>query len=89
MSSMWSGLIRRYLISTTDIKALCCASCTMFLICHLFMVEAMADTVALWLFDDPPGTSVAVDSSGHNYHLSLGPDAGIVPGGKYGHALIC
>ncbi|MCH2119198.1 MAG: LamG domain-containing protein [Pirellulales bacterium] len=41
----------------------------------------------MWLFDDPSGASVAVDSSGNNYHLSLGPDSGIVTGGKYGNAL--
>ena len=57
------------------------------LVCPLFGVSAAGDTVALWLFDDPPGSSVAVDSSGNNYHLSLGPDAGIVPGGRFGNAL--
>jgi len=59
----------------------------LFFICHLFAVSATAKTVALWLFDDPPGAPVAVDSSGNNYHLSLGPDAGVVAGGKYGNAL--
>jgi len=46
-----------------------------------------AETVALWLFDDPPGSRVAVDASGHGYHLTLGPDAAIVAGGKFGNAL--
>src|SRR5581483_2217699 len=45
------------------------------------------ETVALWLFDEPPGSSVAVDSSGHGYDLTLGPDAAIVREGKFGGAL--
>ena len=40
-----------------------------------------SDTVALWLFDDPPDSSAAIDASGHGYHLTLGPDAAIVPDG--------
>jgi hypothetical protein len=48
---------------------------------------ARAETVALWLFDDPPGAPVALDSSGHGYHLTLGPGAALVPGGKFGGAL--
>jgi hypothetical protein len=46
-----------------------------------------AKTVALWLFDDPIGSTVALDSSGNGYHLTLGPDAAIAPGGKFGGAL--
>jgi len=46
-----------------------------------------AETVALWLFDDPPGSPVAVDSSGNAFHLTMGPDAAIVNSGKYGGAL--
>ena len=57
------------------------------LFCCFAIQSAPADTVALWLFDDPPGSSVAVDSSGNDYHLRLGPDAGIVAGGKFGNAL--
>ena len=34
---------------------------------------ARAETVALWLFDDPPGSPVAVDSSGNGDHLTLDP----------------
>ena len=30
---------------------------------------------------------MAIDFSGNNLHLSLGPDAGIVAGGKFGNAL--
>ena len=46
-----------------------------------------AETVALWLFDDPPGSRTAVDVSGNGYHLTLGPDAEVVEGGKFGNAL--
>ena len=46
-----------------------------------------AETVALWLFDDPPGSPVAVDSSGNGYHLTLGPDAALTTKGKFGGAL--
>ena len=53
----------------------------------IFAINANAETVALWLFDDPIGSTTAIDSSGNNYHLSLGPDAGIVADGKYGNAL--
>ncbi|MBI4581210.1 MAG: hypothetical protein HY718_16020 [Planctomycetes bacterium] len=53
----------------------------------LHPLPVWAATVALWLFDDPPGSEVAVDSSGHGFHLALGPDAAIVEGGKFGHAL--
>ena len=49
--------------------------------------QLRADTVALWLFDDPVGSSVALDSSGNGYHLTLGPDAAITPRGKFGSAL--
>lgn len=64
--------------------------------CHQQHVPAQAQPkqapvdptpVALWLFDDPLGASTAVDSSGHGYHLTLGPGAAIVGGGKYGSAL--
>ena len=48
---------------------------------------AVADTVALWLFDDPTRANFAVDSSGNVYHLTLGPDDTIVDGGKFGLAL--
>ena len=57
------------------------------ILCCLVTKSAPADTVALWLFDDPPGSSVAVDSSGNDYHLDLGPDSGIVTGGKFGNSL--
>jgi hypothetical protein len=59
-------------------------------ICCIFFAGSPgvhADTVALWLFDDPPGSTVAVDSSGNGYDLTLGPDAAIVEGGKFGRAL--
>lgn len=46
-----------------------------------------AETVALWLFDDPPSSPVAVDSSGNGYHLTLGPDAALTTKGKFGGAL--
>ena len=49
--------------------------------------ELRAKTVALWLFDDPPGARGAADSSGHDYDLTLGPGAEIAPHGKYGNAL--
>ena len=48
---------------------------------------ASADTVALWLFDEPVGLPVALDASGNGYHLTLGPDARIVSEGRYGGAL--
>jgi len=46
-----------------------------------------AETVALWLFDDPPESQIASDASGHDYHLTLGADARIVADGKFGGAL--
>ncbi len=46
-----------------------------------------AETVALWLFDDPVGATTAYDYSGNGYHLSLGPDAAIVSNGRYGNCL--
>ena len=51
------------------------------------LAPATAETVALWLFDDPLDSPVATDSSGNGYHLTLGPDAAIVTGGQFGHAL--
>jgi hypothetical protein len=57
------------------------------LILSVTSVSARADTVALWLFDDPPGSRTAIDVSGNGYHLTLGPDAAIVGGGKFGNAL--
>ena len=48
---------------------------------------ARAETVALWLFDDPPGSPVAIDTSGNGYHLTLGPDAALTTKGKFGGAL--
>ena len=45
------------------------------------------ETVALWLFDDPPGSPAAVDASGNGYHLTIGPDAAVVAGGRFGNAL--
>ena len=53
----------------------------------LFHSTAAADTVALWLFDDPLGSPAALDSSGNGYHLTLGPDAKIVSDGRFGGAL--
>ena len=53
----------------------------------LFAASAPADTVALWLFDEPVGLPVALDASGNGYHLTLGPDARIVSEGRYGGAL--
>ena len=53
--------------------------------CALRAVQA--ETIALWLFDDPVGSSVAVDSSGNGYDLMLGSDAAIHPAGKFGNAL--
>ncbi|HIJ73115.1 MAG TPA: hypothetical protein HPP83_03335 [Candidatus Hydrogenedentes bacterium] len=50
-------------------------------------VRSTPKTIALWLFDDPQGSRVAVDSSGNGYHLTLGLDADIVPGGKFVNAL--
>src|SRR5687767_9942741 len=51
-------------------------------------LAAHGDVVALWLFDDPAGSPVAVDSSDNRHHLTIGPDAAIVPtGGKFGGAL--
>ena len=49
--------------------------------------SAHAETVALWLFDDPVGSSVALDLSGNGYHLTLGLDAAIEACGKFGNAL--
>ena len=59
-------------------------------ICCIFFSSSLglhADTIALWLFDDPPGSTIAVDSSGNGYDLTLGPDVAIVEGGKFGRAL--
>lgn len=58
-----------------------------FTVSLIFVAPAGADTVALWLFDDPAGLPIAHDSSGNGYHLTLGPDATIVAGGQFGGAL--
>jgi hypothetical protein len=34
-----------------------------------------------------PPMEFSIDSSGNGYHLTLGPDAAIVPGGRFGRAL--
>ena len=60
--------------------------CLTFLVGYFVAATAPAETVALWTFDDPPGSDTAVDSSGNGYHLSLGPDSGIVTGGRFGNA---
>ncbi|HWB55141.1 MAG TPA: LamG domain-containing protein [Tepidisphaeraceae bacterium] len=46
-----------------------------------------AKTVALWLFDDPVGSKVAMDCTGHGYDLTIGSGAAIVKDGKHGNAL--
>lgn len=74
-------------VHTTKMKMARIIMCPTFLIGCLVTATASADTVALWLFDDPPGSAVAVDTSGNGYHLSLGPDAGIVASGRFGNAL--
>jgi hypothetical protein len=53
----------------------------------VFASAAHAETVALWLFDEPAGSSVALDSSGNGHDLTIGPDAAIVRAGKFGGAL--
>ena len=63
------------------------ATISLLALCMALAGQIRADTVALWLFDDPVGSSIATDSSGNGYHLTLGPDAAITPGGKYGGAL--
>ncbi|HWP39297.1 MAG TPA: hypothetical protein VNL70_00125, partial [Tepidisphaeraceae bacterium] len=50
-----------------------------------------ADTIALWLFDEPAGSvrgDVLKDSSGNGYDLELGQGQ-IVPEGKFGNGLAC
>ena len=66
-----------------------CLTASIFFVCAVGIPGVHADTVAMWLFDDPPGSTVAVDSSGNGYDLTLGPDAAIVEGGKFGRALDC
>src|SRR5687768_1197688 len=44
-------------------------------------------TTPLWLFDDPAGSPVAIDSSGNGHHLTIGAGAAIAGGGKFGNAL--
>ena len=46
-----------------------------------------AETVALWLFDDPAGATTALDSSGNGFHLTLGTAGGIQSTGRYGNCL--
>ena len=41
------------------------------LACCFVAAPATADTVALWLFDDPPGSTVAIDSSGNDHHGTI------------------
>src|SRR5512146_1944667 len=61
--------------------------CIVGIVTVLMTGRVPADTVALWLFDDPPGSPVALDSSGHGYDLTIGPGAAIVKDGKFGGAL--
>jgi hypothetical protein len=49
--------------------------------------SARSSTVALWLFDDPAGSSIAIDSSGNGRDLTLGAGAAIVGAGRFGNAL--
>ena len=52
-------------------------------------VNSSAETVALWMFDEPVGSArgaVLRDSSGNGYHLELG-EGKIVADGKFGLGL--
>lgn len=59
----------------------------MILFLGMSSLSVRAETIGLWLFDDPVSSRTAIDVSGHGYHLRLGPDAVIVRGGKFGNAL--
>lgn len=79
-----------YLTNFGNISSFCRFS-YIFMLILILTDSARAETVALWLFDDPVDSSkgaILKDVSGNGYDLTLGSGR-IVADGKFGNALFC
>ncbi|MEO6434286.1 MAG: LamG-like jellyroll fold domain-containing protein, partial [Tepidisphaeraceae bacterium] len=68
-------------------RVICVSPLTWIITALVFAGGASGGTVALWLFNDPAGSDVAVDTSGNGRDLIIGAGAAITTGGRFGNAL--